>query len=77
MLPGYTSVIQKLSNFPNALTGTIFLLLYLPTEASGKASMTPGKASRRMIFAISNLLYNEKQYLDLFKALITVGLLFT
>ena len=28
MLPGYTSLIQKLSNFPNALTGTIFLLLY-------------------------------------------------
>ena len=28
ILPGYTSLIQKLSNFPNALTGTIFLLLY-------------------------------------------------
>ena len=28
MSPGYTSLIQKLSNFPNALTGTIFLLLY-------------------------------------------------
>ena len=36
-----------------------------------------GKASRRMIFTICNLLYDEKQYLDLFKALITVGLLFT
>ena len=39
--------------------------------------MTPGKALRRMIFTICNLLYNEKKYLDLFKALITVGLLFT
>ena len=28
MLPGYTSLLKKLSNFPNALTGTIFLLLY-------------------------------------------------
>ena len=28
MLPGYTSLLKKLSNFPNALTGIIFLLLY-------------------------------------------------
>ena len=28
MLPGYTSLLKKLSNFPNALTETIFLLLY-------------------------------------------------
>ena len=28
MLPGYTSLLKKLGNFPNALTGTIFLLLY-------------------------------------------------
>ena len=42
----------------------------------GKASVTLGKASRRMIFTICNLLYDEKKYLDLFKALITVGLLF-
>ena len=28
MLPGYTSLLKKLSNFPNTLTGTIFLLLY-------------------------------------------------
>ena len=77
MLPGYTSLLKKLSNFPNTLTGTIFLLLYLPTEASGKASVTPGKASKRMIFTICNLLYDEKKYLDLFKALITAGLLFT
>ena len=60
MLPGYTSLIQKLSNFPNTLTGTIFLLLYYPTEAPGKASVTPGKASRRMIFTICNLLYDAK-----------------
>ena len=77
MLPGYTSLFKKLSNFPNTLTGTIFLLLYLPTEALGKASVTPGKASKRMIFMICNLLYDEKKYLDLFKALITAGLLFT
>ena len=37
--------------------------------------MTPGKASTRMIF-ICNLLNDEKKYFDLFKALITVGLLF-
>ena len=24
MLPGYTSLLKKLSNFPHALTGTIF-----------------------------------------------------
>ena len=77
MLPGYTSLFKKLSNFPNTLTGTIFLLLYLPTGASGKASVTPGKASKRMIFTICNLLHDEKKYLDLFKALITAGLLFT
>ena len=28
MLLGYTFLIQKLNNFPNALTGTIYLLLY-------------------------------------------------
>ena len=28
MLPGYTSLLKKLSNFPNALTGTTFLLLH-------------------------------------------------
>ena len=77
MLPGHTSLLKKLSNFPNALTGTIFFLLYEPTEASGKASKTPGKASRRMIFTICNLLYDEKNYLNLFKALLTVVLLFT
>ena len=38
--------------------------------------MTPGKASTRMIFTICNLLNDEKKYFDLFKALITVGLLF-
>ena len=63
MLPGYTSLIQKLSNFPNTLTGTIFLLLYYPTEAPGKASVTPGKASRRMILTICNLLYDAKSIL--------------
>ena len=80
MLPGYTSLLKKLSNFPNTLTGTIiilFFLLYLPTEASGKAPETPGKASKRMAFTICNLLDDEKKYLDLFKALITAGLLFT
>ena len=56
LLPSYTSLLKKLSNFPNALTGTIFLLLYEPTEASGKASATSGKASRRMISTICNLL---------------------
>ena len=63
MLPGYTSLIQKFSNFPNTLTGTIFLLLYYPTEAPGKASVTPGKASRRMILTICNLLYDAKSIL--------------
>ena len=46
MLPGYTSLLKKLSHFPNTLTGTIiilFFLLYLPMEASGKAPKTPGK----------------------------------
>ena len=28
MLPGITSLLKKLSNFLNALTGKIFLLLY-------------------------------------------------
>ena len=27
MLPSYTSLLKKLRNFPNALTGTMFLLL--------------------------------------------------
>ena len=54
MLPSYTSLLKKLSNFPNALTGTKFLLLYQRTEASGKAL-------RRMIFTICNLLYDEKK----------------
>ena len=44
---------------------------------TGKGSVTLGKASRRMLFTIGNLLYDEKKYLDLFKVLITVGLLFT
>ena len=61
MLLSYTLLLEMLSNFPNALTGTIFLLLYYPTEASGKASVTAGKASRRMIFTICNLLYDEKK----------------
>ena len=55
MLPGYTSLLKKLGNFPNALTGTIFLLLYSLTEASGKAST-------RMTFTICNLLYDGKKY---------------
>ena len=28
MLPSYTSLLKKLSNFPQALTGTILLMLY-------------------------------------------------
>ena len=60
MLPSYTSLLKKLSNFPQALTGTILLMLYWPTEVSGKALLTPGKASRRMIFTLCNLLCDEK-----------------
>ena len=55
-LLGSTSLLKKLSSFPNALSGTIFLLLYEPTEVSGKASVTPGKVSGRMIITICNLL---------------------
>ena len=36
MLPSYTSLLKKFSNFSNALTGTIFLLL-LTNGGIGKA----------------------------------------
>ena len=42
MLPGYTSVIQKLSNFPNALTGTI-----LTNRGIGKGIGDTGKGIKK------------------------------
>ena len=46
MLPGYISLIQNLSNFPNALTGTIFLLL-LTNGGIGKGIGDTGKGIKK------------------------------
>ena len=56
----YTSLIKKLSNFPKALTSTILFIVKLINGGIGKASMTPGKASTRMIFTLCNLLCDER-----------------
>ena len=60
MLSSYTSLLKKLSNFPNALTGTKFLL-----------------HQEEWYLRYVTCCMTKKKYLALFKALITVGLLFT
>ena len=69
MLPNYTSLLKKFSNFPHALTGTIFLLLL----TNGGI----GKAQEEWYLRYVTCCMTEKKYLALFKVLITVGLLFT
>ena len=55
MLPGYTSLFKKVKQFSKRFDWNNIFTAIL-TEASGKASVTLGKASRRMIFTICNLL---------------------
>ena len=47
MLPSYASLIEKLSNFPQALTGTIFFNALLTNGGIGKGIGDTGKGIKK------------------------------
>ena len=47
MLPGYTSLLKKLSNFPNALTGTMSFTAILTNGGIGKGIGDSGKGIKK------------------------------
>ena len=47
MLPSYTSLIKKLINFPQALTGTIFFNVLLTNGGIGKGIADTGKGIKK------------------------------
>ena len=47
MLPSYTSLIEKFSNFPEALTGTIFFYAVLTNGGIGKGIGDIGKGIKK------------------------------
>ena len=47
MLPSYTSLIKKLINFPQALTGTIFFNALLTNGGIGKGIADTGKGIKK------------------------------
>ena len=62
MFPSYTSLIKKLSNFPKALTGTIFFTAILTNGGIGKGIGDTGKGIKKNdIYTLCHWLCDEKK----------------
>ena len=61
MLPSYTSLIEKLSNFPQALTGAIFFNALLTNGGIGKGIGDTGKGIKKNDIDVYNFLCDEKK----------------
>ena len=55
MFPSYTSLIKKLSNFPKALTGTIFFTAILTNGGIGKGIGDTGKGIKKNDIYVKSL----------------------
>ena len=62
MSPSYTSLIKKVKEFSKRFDyNNIFYCYINQRRHREKKSVTPGEASRRMIFTFANLLCNDKK----------------